>query len=238
MIRKSTVKTQTVAFRNGDEKISGMLALPSGAHCHPAIIAIHEWWGLTDWVKGQATRLAANGCVVLAVDLYRGKVAVNRSQARKLKSALPAERAIQDLKAAFYYLAARPDVDGKRIGSIGWSMGGGFALQLAIHEPQLSACVVNYGTLPTNPVDINKLKAPVLGNFGALDRGIPPAEVRTFERVMKSLNKSVDIEIYIGAGHAFQNPDNQRDYRPEASADSWRRILAFFAQSTGTDVSI
>jgi carboxymethylenebutenolidase len=225
MIRKSTVTTQMVAFRNGDEKISGMLALPGGARRHPAIIAIHEWWGLTDWVKGQATRLAANGCVVLAVDLYRGKVAANRSQARKLKSALPAKRAIQDLKAAFHYLAACPDVDGKRIGSIGWSMGGGFALQLAIHEPQLSACVVNYGTLPTNPVDLKRIKAPVLGNFGALDRGIPPAEARTFERVMKGLNKSVDIKIYIGAGHAFQNPDNQRDYRPEASADSWRRIL-------------
>jgi carboxymethylenebutenolidase len=227
-----------VAFRNGDEKISGMLALPGSGRRHPAIIAIHEWWGLTDWVKGQATRLAANGCVVLAVDLYRGKVAVNRSQARKLKSALPTERAIQDLKAAFHYLAARPDVDGKRIGSIGWSMGGGFALQLAIHEPQLSACVVNYGTLPTNPVDIEKIKAPVLGNFGALDRGIPPAEVRTFEKVMKSLNKSVDIKIYIGAGHAFQNPDNQHDYRPEASADSWLRILAFFTQATETDVNM
>ena len=120
MIRKSTVTTQMVAFRNGDESISGMLALPVGARRHPAIIAIHEWWGLTGWVKGQAARLAANGCVVLAVDLYRGKVAVNRSQARKLKSTLPAERAIQDLEAAFHYLVGRPDVDGKRIGSIGW----------------------------------------------------------------------------------------------------------------------
>ena len=238
MIRKSTVTTQMVAFRNGDEKISGMLALPGGTRRHPAIIAIHEWWGLTDWVKGQAIHLAAHGCVVLAVDLYRGIVAVNRSQARKLKSTLPAERAIQDLKAAFDYLAARPDVDGERIGSIGWSMGGGFALQLAIHEPLLSACVVNYGTLPTNPADIEKIKAPVLGNFDALDRGIPPAEVRTFERVMKSLNKSVDIKIYIDADHAFQNPDNQRDYRPEARADSWLRILAFFAQATGTDVNM
>jgi len=117
-------------------------------------------------------------------------------------------------------------------------MGGAFALQLAIHEPQLSACVVNYGTLPTDPVDIKQIKAPVLGNFGALDRGIPPAEVRAFERVMKSLNKSVDIKIYIGAGHAFQNPDDQRDYRPEDSADSWQRILAFFAQAMGTDVSM
>jgi len=238
MIRKSTVTAQMVAFRNGDEKISGMLALPAGARRHPAIIAIHEWWGLTDWTKEQATRLATNGCVVLAVDLYRGKVAANPAQARKLKSALPAERTNQDLKAAFHYLAMRPDVDEKRIGSIGWSMGGAFALQLAIHEPQLSACVVNYGTLPTDPVDIKQIKAPVLGNFGALDRGIPPAEVRAFERVMKSLNKSVDIKIYIGAGHAFQNPDDQRDYRPEDSADSWQRILAFFAQAMGTDVSM
>lgn len=228
---KGTPKSQNLVFQSGDEKISGFLGLPGDAGRHRAIVAIHEWWGLTDWVKEQTTRLAANGYIVLAVDLYRGMVTANRSEARKLKRSVTGVRAVRDTKAAFNCLAARPDVDPRCIGSIGWSMGGSFALQLAIHEPRLAACVVNYGALATDPVDIKKINAQVLGNFGALDRGIPPAEVRAFEKTMKTLNKSVDIKIYLGAGHAFENPDNERGYRPEAAADAWSRTLTFYARA-------
>jgi len=143
--RRRTLKTEMVTFRSGAESIVGFLALPGGCARHCAVIAIHEWWGLNDWVKRQAANLAANGYVVIAVDLYRRKVTDNPSEARKLKRALTEERAIRDMKAAFHYLAARPDVDSEHIGSIGWSIGGGFAIQLAIHEPRLAACVVNYG---------------------------------------------------------------------------------------------
>ena len=182
-------------------------------------------------MKEQAARLVAHGYVVLAVDLYRGKVTASRSEARKLRRGVPENRAIRDMKAAFNSLAARPDVQSKHIGAIGWSMGGNFALQLAIHEPRLAACVVNYGTLTTDPVDIEKINAQVLGNFGALDRVVSPTEVRAFEKSMKALGKSVDIKIYSGAGHAFENPNNKRGYRPEAAADAWSRILKFYAQA-------
>jgi carboxymethylenebutenolidase len=168
--------------------------------------------GLNHWVKEQARKLAANGYIVLAMDLYGGKVTADRSQARKLKRRLPEDRAICDMKAAFNYLAARPDFDPMGIGAIGWSMGGWFALQLAIHEPRLAACVVNYGALPVNAADIQKINAPVLGNFGALDRTISPTKVRAFEKAMKTLNKHVDIKIYARAGHGFANRDNKRGY--------------------------
>jgi carboxymethylenebutenolidase len=135
------------------------------------------------------------------------------------------------LKAAFEYLAGRPDVDPKHISSMGWSMGGGLALQLAIHEPQLAACVVNYGSLPTEPVEIKKVNAQVLGIFGSLDRGIPPDKVRAFEKVMSDVQKPVDIKIYDGAGHAFENPANKSGYRPEAAADAWIRTLTFLDQA-------
>lgn len=164
-------KTEMVTFQSGADEVEGFLALTPFPGRHRAVIAIHEWWGLTGWVKEQATNLAANGYVVLAVDLYRGRVASTRSEARELKRHLPVARALGDLKAAFDYLAARPDVDTNYIGSIGWSMGGCFALQQAIHEPRLAACVVNYGALPTSRADIQKINAPVLGHFGALDRG-------------------------------------------------------------------
>lgn len=229
--RAPTLKTEMVTYRSGDESISSFLVLPSGRGLHGGVIALHEWWGLNGWVKMQATSLAANGYVVLAVDLYRGRVTENPSEARKLKRGLPEDRAIRDMNAAFHYLATRPDVDSKHIGSIGWSMGGRLAIQLAIHERRLTACVVNYGVLPADLVDVKKINAQVLVNCGARDRGIPPARVRAFEKLMKAAGLSADIKIYTGAGHAFENPSNKSGYRPEASADAWCRTLSFFAQT-------
>jgi carboxymethylenebutenolidase len=221
-------KTRMVRFRHAAENVTGFLALPRDPNRHRAIIVIHEWWGLNQWVKEQATNLATNGYVALAVDLYHGKVTADPAEARKLKRGLTIDRAMGDLKAAFDYLATRPDVDPKHMGALGWSMGGGLALQLAIHEPRLAACVVNYGPLPTNPADIQKINAQVLGIFGALDRGIPPDKVRAFERCMSAVKKPVDIEIYDGAGHAFESPANERSYRPKATAEAWVRTLKFF----------
>jgi carboxymethylenebutenolidase len=113
-------------------------------------------------------------------------------------------------------------------------MGGGLALQLAIHEPRLAACVVNYGPLTTKRVDFQRINARVLGIFGSLDRGISPDKVRAFERSMRAVKKPVDIEIYDGAGHAFENPSNQRGYRPEATADARLHTLKFFEQANGS----
>ena len=219
---------QTATSPPATDKVTGFLALPDGPNRHRAIILIHEWWGLNKWVKKQATNLAAHGYVALAVDLYQGKVTADLAEARKLKRGLRKGRAIRDLQGAFAYLKGRPDVDPKHIGSLGWSMGGGLALQLAIREPGLAACVVNYGPLPTNLEDIEKISAQVLGTFGTLDRGISPAKVRAFESCMNILRKPVDIKIYEGAGRAFENPANKNTYRPEATVDAWFRTLKFF----------
>jgi len=231
-------KPQTMKSQPATDKVTGFLALPGGPHRHRAIILIHEWWGLNKWVMKQAANLAAHGYVALAVDLYQGKVTADPTEARKLKRGLREDRAIRDLQGAFAYLEGRLDVDPKHIGSLGWSMGGGLALQLAIHEPRLAACVVNYGPLPTNLEDINKISAQVLGIFGTLDRGISPAKVRAFESCMNILKKPIDIEIYDGAGHAFENPADKNAYRPEATADAWLRTLKFFDQAKGAISSI
>jgi carboxymethylenebutenolidase len=223
-------KTQTVTYKSGNEDVSGYLALPQGAGKHPAIIVIHEWWGLNDWVKQQTQKFAEHGYVALAVDLYRGKTGTTPDEAHVLMRGLPDDRGLRDLQAAFAYLAARPDVDAKKIGSIGWCMGGGWSIKLAEDQPKLAAFVVNYGSLPTDPAIIAKIQAPMLGNFGAEDKGIPPESVRAFEGAMKSAGKTEDIKIYDGAGHAFQNPDNKAGYRPEATADADKRIDTFFAK--------
>jgi carboxymethylenebutenolidase len=227
-MRAGAPKTETVTYKSGDETVSGYLALPDGAGKHPAIIVIHEWWGLNDWVKEQAQKYAAQGYVALAVDLYRGKVATNQDEAHILMRGLPDDRGMRDLEAAFTYLSSRPDVTAGKIGSIGWCMGGSWSIKLAVDQPKLAACVVNYGWLPSEPALVAKIKAPVQGNFGADDQGIPPKDVKAFEAAMKAVGKFADIKIYDGAGHAFQNPNNKQGYRPEATTDASQRISSFF----------
>ena len=220
-------KTETITLRSGDETVSAYLAVPDSGGPHPALVVIHEWWGLNDWVKEQAQKFAEQGYVTLAVDLYRGKVAYDPNLAHELSRGLPQDQAIRDLKAAFDYLATRPDVRKDKIGSVGWCMGGGFSLLLAVNESKLSACVVNYGSMPTDKDQIQRIQAPVLGNFGAEDRGIPPSAVGAFEDAMKAAHKSIEVKIYEGAGHAFENPNNKLGYREAAAHDAWARTLDF-----------
>ena len=219
-----------VTFKSAVGKAQGYLATPSkDTGRHPAIILVQEWWGVDDWIKAQTKRFADQGYVALAVDLYRGKVTKSPDEAHELMRGLPEDRAMADLKAGFEYLESRKDVDPKRIGVIGWCMGGGYALMLATDEPRIAAGVVNYGHLMTDPKSISSIKVPLLGNFGADDRGIPAADVREFESTLKKEGKSADFKIYPGAGHAFMNPNNKAGYVADAAADAWKRIDSFFA---------
>lgn len=230
-VRADGPKTEAVTFSNGKDTISGFLATPEKPGRYPGLIVVHEWWGLNDWVKEQTVKLASQGFVALAVDLYRGKVAADAAEAHELSRGLPDDRAIVDLMAGIVYLTTRNDVDHGRVGTIGWSMGGGYAVQLAMHVPRLGACVVNYGALPTDPNDLQNIGAPFLGNFGADDRGITPADVQAFQKSMETLSRKVDIKIYDGAGHGFENPNNKDGYRPQAAEDAWNRTIAFLNKS-------
>ena len=118
---------------------------------------IHEWWGLNDWVKEQAQKLSEQGYVTLAVDLYRGKVATTPEEAHEIMRGVPEDRAKRDLHAAFEFLASQPNVKKDRIGAIGWCMGGGYALDVALQEPTLAADVINYGHLATDPESMKKI---------------------------------------------------------------------------------
>jgi len=224
--RAQGVKTETVHFTAGKETINGFLATPEKPGRYPGLLVIHEWWGLNDWVKEQTQKLAGEGFVALAVDMFHGGVATNAEDAKELARALPNDVALADVGGAFDYLAARNDVDHDHIGAIGWSMGGGLALQLAIHQQRLAACVVNYGPLPTDPNEIGLIFTWMLGNFGANDRGVSPADVHSFESTMTRLGRRLDVKIYDGAGHGFENPASA-GYNAEAAADAWARTIAF-----------
>jgi carboxymethylenebutenolidase len=223
---------QTISFKSGDETATGFLVTPEGKGPFPAVIVIHEWWGLDGWVKGQARALAREGYVALAPDLYRGKVTDKQEEAHQLMMGTPRDRALRDLKAAFSTLASRPDVRKDRIGVIGWCMGGMYSLALATEEPRLAAVVAYYGAPPTDAAAVAKIKAPVLGNYGAEDKGPAPEQVKAFEAAMKKDGHTIDVKLYPGAGHAFANPNNPwGGYREAAAKDAWSRTQAFFAKN-------
>ena len=220
---------KTVEYKSGDESVSAVLHTPAGSGPFPALIVIHEWWGLNDWVKGQASKLSGEGYVTLAVDLYRGKVATTPEEAHEIMRGVPEDRAKRDLHAAFEFLVSQPNVKKDRIGAIGWCMGGGYALDVALQEPTLAADVINYGHLATDPEALKKIHAPILGIFGAQDKGIPPGDVRKFREQLDKLGKKIEIKIYDDAGHAFENPNNKDGYRSADAADAWQRTVAFLA---------
>ncbi len=220
---------KTVSYKSGDEMVQAVLYTPSGKAPFPAVIVIHEWWGLNDWVKDQASKLADQGYVALAVDLYRGKVAKTPDEAHEIMRGVPQDRAKRDLGAAFDFLASQPNVKKDRIGAIGWCMGGGYALDVALQEPTLAADVINYGHLATDTDALKKVNAPILGLFGGQDRGITPDDVHKFEATMKQLSKKIDVKIYDDAGHAFENSNNKDGYRPADAADAWQRTVDFLA---------
>ena len=221
---------ENVSFPSGTETVHGVLYRPHGAGPFPAIVAIHGWWGLNDWVKQQAQMFAEHGYVTLAVDLYRGQVATDPEMAHELMRALPQDRGVAYLRSGVAYLKALKYVKANRVGAVGWCMGGSFAMQLAIAEPSLRAVAINYGALETDPAQLKKIRAAILGNFGAQDRGITPKDVADFAAAMKSIGHPVNVKEYPDAGHAFQNPNNKGGYRPADTADADQRMFAFFAK--------
>jgi carboxymethylenebutenolidase len=219
-----------VSYRSGDETVHGIIYTPKGTGPFPALVVVHEWWGLNDWVKQQADRYAQMGYLTLAIDLYRGQVATTPDQAHEIMRGVPEDRAQRDLLAATTYLRSLSTVSSKRIGVIGWCMGGGYALDLAIADPRLKAAVINYGHLATDDARLKKIHASVLGIFGGQDRGISVDDVKKFEKQMNALKKKVDIHIFPDAGHGFQNPGNP-GYRAEDTEQANKLTEQFLAKN-------
>ena len=223
-----------VKIKSGTDMLDAYLVAPKGAGTHPAVVVIQEWWGLNDQIKSVADTLAGKGYVALAPDLYRGKVSADPNVAMELMRSLPEPRASGDLAAAFAYLRAHASVGSKPIGSIGFCMGGGFSLKLALAEPKLAACVICYGRLESDPAKLKAINSPVLGIFGGTDQGIPQEMIEGFKTAMEGAGKRVEIKVYPEAGHGFLNPNNP-GHRPEESKDAWSRIDAFFAKYLRTE---
>ncbi len=227
---RQAVTAQPVTYATvADQAMTGWLAQPTdGPPPTAGIIAIHEWWGLNENIKATAERLAGEGYAVLAVDLYGGVVTDNPDQARQQVQQVRQQPATAqaNLQQAYQYLVN--ELGAEQVGTIGWCFGGAWSLQTAILLPQdIDATVIYYGQLVTDADTLQPLTMPILGIFGAADTSIPLDTVRSFEATLQDLGKTVQIEVYPDAGHAFANPSGQR-YQPEAAAAAWQSTLTFF----------
>lgn len=197
----------------------------------PAVIMIHENRGLNDNIKSMANTLSKEGYVVLAVDLFKGQVAVTSQQTQQLSSSVRSDptSTISNLQSAVKYVSSLPFVDSSKIASIGWCFGGGQSLQLALHSEQhpLVATILYYGTpLVTDKQELSKIKWPVLGIFGDKDQAIPLPNIQQFKAALDADGITNEIHIYKGLGHAFANPSGA-NYAPKETADAWQKTLAF-----------
>jgi carboxymethylenebutenolidase len=222
------INASAVSYLSGKDTVEAYLCVPEGKGPFPAVMVIHEWWGLNEWVRSAAERLAGEGYVTLAIDLYRGHVAGSSDEAHELMRGVPEDRAARDLKAGVAFLRGMKSVIPGKVGSVGWCMGGGYSLQAAVSIPELAATVICYGRLVTDSAAIAGMRSPLLGIFGAQDRGIPEASVREFQETGRSLGKEIDVTIYPDAGHAFMNPGNKDGFREKDAEDAWGKIGSFF----------
>jgi carboxymethylenebutenolidase len=228
--RSSVVTSAPVYATLDGTPVTGFLARPEdAAGALPAVLLIHEWWGLNDNLRAMARQLAGEGYLALAVDLYEGRSATTPAAARELVQAAEGrrDRLLENLRAARAFVAGQ---GATRIGVVGWCFGGGWALQAGIQlGEELDAVVMYYGRVESDPSALARLRAPLLGLFAGRDAAIPVSAVRGFEHALAEAGRPAEIHVYEGADHAFANPSGGR-YDEAAARDAWARTLAFFAR--------
>ena len=215
----------------GGETLTGYWARPEGDGPWPAVIVLQEWWGLNEHIMDVTRRIANEGYVALAPDLYKGQVATEPDEARKLVMELDMPAAVQEIGAAIDHLLTQEFVSGDKAGVVGFCMGGRLTLMTALVNDNLAVAVPFYGS-PLTPEEAAGVKAPVLGLYGADDGGIPVADVQAMGEALTAAGIDNEIQVYAGAPHAFFN-DTRESYRAEAAADAWQRMLTWFEKYLG-----
>jgi carboxymethylenebutenolidase len=220
--------------KQGKSLLRGYLAIPENPlPGKPGVVLIHDWWGLRPWVKLQADRLAQVGFTVLAVDLYGGEHTQSRKAAEQLTRRAEKKHtaSLDNLRQALLRLRKRGC---QRVATMGWSFGGGFALQAAVRYPKLvDAVVTYYGHVILRSQSLRRLDAPLLGIFAELDKGVPVKRVRTFRNLLRKLGKTHALKLYAHAAHAFASPPPSAirgpDYRfrVKDAKDAWKQTLNF-----------
>jgi len=219
---------QNVTFPSNSHEAHGYLATPSSGS-GPGVIVIQEWWGLDDHIASIADRLAGEGYVALAPDLYGGKVAHDTDEAGSLMTALPVDQAVRDLSGAVDYLLGLDSVTSKTVGAIGFCMGGGFVLGLAAQQgDKVSAAVPFYGVGGGVPEKFSGITAKVQGHYAEEDGFYPVDQARAQESQIRDESGAEVEYFYYDAGHAFHNDENLiGTYSPDDAKVAWQRAVDF-----------
>ncbi|MET0093359.1 MAG: dienelactone hydrolase family protein [Sedimenticola sp.] len=219
-----SVEEVSITLGSG-QKANAVVALPENVASAPAVLLIHEWWGLNDQIKTVAREFAQQGFLALAVDLYNGKVATSREEAQAYRKGMDSQWATETLVGWVDWLRKHDRGNGK-VGTLGWCFGGGWSLNTSLATP-VDATVIYYGNVKKSAADLSSLQGPVLGHFGTLDKWINAKMVGGFERAMDEAGKR-DLTIHwYTANHAFANPTGAR-YDEDDAKLSWARTLTFF----------
>jgi carboxymethylenebutenolidase len=239
-LKRSKLKSEWVNIPySGGPAIKSFVVYPTRREKAPVVIVIHEIFGLTDWIKGVAEQLADDGYIAVAPDFLTGMgpggggtaEIGGDDAARKVIANLTPTEAGNRLRAVHGYAMKMPASNGKTA-TIGYCWGGARSFEAAVNEPELDAAIVFYGTSPANAADLGKIKAPVLGLYGADDARVN-ATIEPASAEMKKLGKTYEFELYEGAGHGFLRAQGDRggaNYR--ASEKAWARVLAFLEKHT------
>ena len=228
------LKGQMTEYKSGQIMIPAYVSRPAKKKKAPAVLVIHEVFGLNDHIKSIADRIAAEGYVAIAPNFFARasdppKDTSDLQAIRRAAASIPPEAANQDMQAALDFIKRDKAVI-PRLASIGFCMGGGFSYRLAAYTEDLAGAVIFYGRTPLELVP--QIKCPLLASFGETDNGIPPAKVQEWVDALKKAGKSVDAKIYPGAGHGFFNDTRAQAYNAAAAADAWQRTLKFFKTVT------
>jgi carboxymethylenebutenolidase len=222
------METRMVEFRGNGDMVPGYLAKPDGDGPFPAVVVVQEWWGLDAHIKSVVERFADAGFAAVAPDLYRGQIADEPDDARKLAMELDRPHAIKDIQGAVNYLIAQPYVALDKAGVMGFCMGGGLTAMMSYMGTNVGAGVIFYGNVRELATDeiASKVSVPLMGNFGEDDGGIPVDVVEAAETTLKQHGKTVDFHIFPAAPHAFFN-DDRPSYRESAANAAWDRTLGW-----------
>jgi carboxymethylenebutenolidase len=194
------------------------------------ILLLHEWWGLNDWMKSMADRLAGEGYLALAVDLYKGKVATDPKQAQELMAKKDEKWGDAVEEAGLEWLKA--NAGGAKVATLGWCMGGGESLKTSLNDPKdVDATVIFYGMPVTDVSKLKTLRGPVLGIWANKDGWITPDKVKAFDEALTQAGVKHEFHAY-DADHAFANPSAGR-YNGSAAKDAWEKTLAFLSKNLG-----
>lgn len=218
---------QMVSFKANGSTAQGYLATATSAK-GIGVIVLQEWWGLVDHIKNVCDRFARAGFTALAPDMYDGATTKSPDEAGKLFMALNIGEAEKKLRGAIDFLLSHQAVSSKKVGTIGFCMGGQLSLFAATLNSHIGACVDFYGIHPAVKPDFTKLQAPVLGIFAEKDDFVNADAVRALESQLKNTGKRYAFHTYPNTAHAFFNDTRPEVYNAQAALDAWNKTLAFF----------